>query len=159
MEKLHIRKATTDDLPAMQTLAREAISTSYRAYLGDKLVDWFIESGGIDEEITEKLDYCEVLLTQDTIIAFAICAQQTIQLMMVDPAFQRQGYGSSLLAHCEAALFKSGVGKLLVETFMNNKQAVDFFVKNNWQIVRQDSSVAFGFTKVYLEKTEKNIPH
>lgn len=54
MQKIEIRKATQDDLAAMQAVARKTIDACYRSFLGDA-VDEFINSGQSDEELASGI--------------------------------------------------------------------------------------------------------
>lgn len=152
MNTLEIKPATKSDLEAMQQLARRTISDCYRPYLGDKTVDWFLESGGADQELELNLDNCDILLKNSSPVGLAICLENLIHLIMVDSTCHRMGFGSSLLAHCEAKMFTAGYEQIMVETFKNNKQALNFFLKNNWQIVKENPEDMFGFVKVVLQK-------
>jgi len=147
-----IRKATPKDLRVIQELARGTIDKSYRSFLGDELVDWFLSSGGSDKELELQLDHCDVLLADGSVAAFSIYFDDLIHLMMVDSYLHRNGLGSRLLAHTEARLFAAGHAVIRVETFAGNRQAVAFYKKNNWTVARMEEDKENGFVRVYFEK-------
>jgi len=64
-----IRNAQADDLPKMQVIARRTIDKSYRSFLGDEGVDWFINSGESDRELQNYIENCDVLLKNNSIVA------------------------------------------------------------------------------------------
>ena len=152
MSDIQIRKAQADDLPRMQKIARRTIDTCYRSFLGDEGVDWFIESGESDKVLQQHIENCDVLLKDNAIVAFAICFEDLIHLMMVDVCLHRTGIGSGLLAHSEAQLFARGNTTLRLETFEGNHQAINFYVKNGWSVTTRQEDKKHGFIRVSFEK-------
>lgn len=128
---MSVRRATASDLGAIQLIARRTINASYRSFLGDEGVDWFINSGASDRYISESIDDCRVLIANDAIVGFCVCKTNLIDLMMVDSEKHRQGHGSILLADCETRLFEHH-DELRLESFEKNQQANDFYRKNDW---------------------------
>ena len=152
MGAIQIRKAILNDLRVIQEIARGTIDKSYRSFLGDELIDWFLSSGESDRELEYQLANCDVLLIDNSIAAFAIYFDDLIHLMMVDVYLHRNGLGSKLLAHTETQLFNSGNPVIRVETFEGNQQAVNFFKKNGWSIVRTEEDKESGFVRICFEK-------
>ena len=152
MTETQIRAAQFDDLLSMQEIARRTIDKCYRSFLGDAGVDCFINSGDSDRELEKYLSSCDVLLQNGAIVAFTIYFDDLIHLMMVDVILHRKGLGSQLLAHSESRLFDSNNTTLRLETFEGNQQAIDFYLKNGWSIIRKQEDTQFGFTRVFFEK-------
>ena len=152
MDSIRIRKATHEDLRVIQEIARGTIDKSYRSFLGDELVDWFLRSGESDKELEHRLDNCDVLTLDGSVAAFTIYFDDLIHLMMVDAYLHRNGLGSELLAYTETQLFKSGHNVIRVETFEGNQQAMNFFMKNQWLIARKEEDKENGFVRVFFEK-------
>ena len=152
MTENHIRSAQPGDLPQMQEIARRTIDACYRSFLGDEGVDWFINSGESDRELERHLPNCDVLLRDETIIAFTIYFDDLIHLMMVDVGLHRTGIGSQLLAHSEHRLFASSKTVIRLETFEGNQQAIGFYLKNGWSLTRKQKDEEHGFIKVFFEK-------
>jgi len=69
MRNFMTRKAQAGDLPKMQVIARRAIDKSYRSFLGDEGVDWFINSGESDRELQNHIENCDVLLKDNSMVA------------------------------------------------------------------------------------------
>ena len=90
MNEIQIRKAQADDLSEIQDIARRTIDKSYRSFLGDEGVDWFINSGESDRELQKHIENCDVLLKDNAIVAFTIYFEDLIHLMMVDVSLHRQ---------------------------------------------------------------------
>jgi hypothetical protein len=61
---ISVRPATGEDLIGLQELARHTIDASYRSFLGDEAVDWFISSGASDEHVAPHLAQRHVLCLQ-----------------------------------------------------------------------------------------------
>jgi len=152
MSDIRIRKAQADDLLRMQDIARQTIDKSYRSFLGDERVDWFINSGESDREVQKHIENCDVLLKEDTIVAFAVYFENLIHLMMVDVCLHRTGLGSRLLDHCENRLLARGNSTLRLETFEGNHQAINFYLKNGWSVTRKQEDEEHGFIRVFFEK-------
>ena len=159
MSSLIIRKAIQEDLRVIQEIARGTIDKSYRSFLGDDLVDWFLSSGESDKELENQLGNCDVLLLDDSIAAFSIYFADLIHLMMVDAYLHRNGLGSKLLAHTETQLFNAGNNVIRVETFTGNQQAINFFKKNDWSLVRTVEDKENGFVRVFFEKYAQPVSH
>ncbi len=152
MSEFQIRKAQADDLPMMQRIARRTIDKCYRSFLGDEGVDWFINSGESDRELEKHIENCDVLLSDDAIVAFTIYFDELVHLMMVDVALQRGGLGSQLLAHSEKQLFACGNTTIRLETFEGNEQAINFYLKNGWSVTKKERDKEHGFIRVFFEK-------
>lgn len=152
MNSIRIRKANHEDLRVIQEIARGTIDKSYRSFLGDELVDWFLSSGESDKELEYQLVNCDVLILDTSIAAFTIYFDDLIHLMMVDAYLHRNGLGSELLAHTETQLSNCGNTIIRVETFEGNQQAIKFFQKNNWLIVRKEKDKENGFVRLFFAK-------
>ncbi|MGI9570134.1 MAG: GNAT family N-acetyltransferase [Desulfobulbia bacterium] len=152
MNNINFRKANHEDLRIIQEIARDTIDKSYRSFLGDELVEWFLSSGESDKELEYQLDNCDVLILDSSIAAFTIYFEDLIHLMMVDVHLHRNGLGSKLLAHTETQLFNDGNTVIRVETFDGNQQAINFFKKNKWSITRMEEDKENGFVRVFFEK-------
>ena len=152
MKDISIRKAQAEDLSAIQTVARRTIDQCYRPFLGDESVDWYINSGESDKELAHQLENCDVLLKGDVIAAFAIYFEDLIHLMMVDVDIHRTGLGSILLNHAEQQLRSQGLETLHLETFEGNQQAINFYLKNGWTVVKKQKDEEFDFVRVFFKK-------
>ncbi len=152
MSDIRIRKAQADDLPRMQDIARHTIDKSYRSFLGDERVDWFINSGESDREVQNHIEDCDVLLKENAIVAFAVYFEDLIHLMMVDVYLHRTGLGSRLLDHCENRLLARGNSTIRLETFEGNHQAINFYLKNGWSVTTKQEDKEHGFIRVLFEK-------
>jgi GNAT superfamily N-acetyltransferase len=152
MNDILIRKAQSNDLPIMQEIARRTIDKCYRSFLGDEGVDWFINSGEADKELQKYINNCDVVIQENTIVAFSIYFEDLIHLMMVDVVLHRTGIGSKLLAHSEHQLISCGYITIRLETFEGNHQAINFYLKNGWSITMKQEDKEHGFIRVFFEK-------
>ncbi|MEE9304617.1 MAG: GNAT family N-acetyltransferase [Thiotrichaceae bacterium] len=152
MNDILIRKAQSNDLPIMQEIARRTIDKCYRSFLGDEGVDWFINSGEADKELQKYINNCDVVIQENTIVAFSIYFEDLIHLMMVDVVLHRTGIGSKLLAHSEHQLIACGYITIRLETFEGNHQAINFYLKNGWSITMKQEDKEHGFIRIFFEK-------
>ena len=102
-----MRPALLEDLVALQELARRTIDASYRSFLGNEGVDWFINSGASDDHIERHFRqghvYC--MEADREIVGLMILDGPTVDLMMIDVRRHRQGLGKLLLSRAEEVLF------------------------------------------------------
>ncbi|GCA62143.1 hypothetical protein KIPB_001551 [Kipferlia bialata] len=144
-----IRRATVDDLPALQALARRVIDGCYRGFLGDEGVDWYIGSGESDREVAKHIDSTDVLVREGTVLGLVVCLDDLVHLLMVDVHAQRSGAGTLLLTHATDKMFQAGKGVIHVETFKGNDRAIAFYTKNNWTQVQRTGGEE---ERVFFEK-------
>ncbi|WP_351235528.1 GNAT family N-acetyltransferase [Streptomyces sp. NPDC002133] len=128
-----IHPATREDLDTLQALARRTIDTCYRGFLGDKAVDWFIDSGASDTHVKSHLERGGVhCLSQDgRIVGLSILDGPTVDLMMVDSDHHRRGLGRFLLRHAEETLLAQ-YSTIRLETFPDNTAAKSFYEACGW---------------------------
>ncbi|WP_222106334.1 GNAT family N-acetyltransferase [Catellatospora sichuanensis] len=138
-----VRPAPLEDLVALQELARRTIDASYRPFLGDEAVDWFIHSGASDDHIESCLRqghvYC--MEADRQIVGLMILDGLTIDLMMIDVRRHRQGLGKVLLSQAEEMLFAQ-YRDIRLETFVGNEAAIAFYEACGWLAAGQLDSVA-----------------
>ena len=105
------REATQQDEGALTLIAEQTIATY----------------------VVENLDrhYCPILLTEQLPVGFAICRDNTIDLIVVDYRYHRSGFGTQLLVHCETEMF-GAYPAIALHCFEHNEQANRFFRKNGW---------------------------
>lgn len=107
----YFREATRADEAALTLIAHHTIA----AYVVENL----------------EQNYCPMLLRDERPVGFAVCRENTIDLIVVDYAYHRCGFGTRLLAHCEKELlaFYPAIG---LQCFEHNEQANRFFRKHGW---------------------------
>jgi ribosomal protein S18 acetylase RimI-like enzyme len=54
--------------------------------------------------------------------------------------------------HSEQQLFAQGNATIRLETFEGNKQAINFYIKNGWFLIKQQEDQEHGFIRVFFEK-------
>lgn len=153
MKNLTVRRADMAELPTIQSAAREIISARYPVFLGEDVVNAFLESGQSDQEFVTNRNNIHVLLDDDELCGFSICFDDFIHLMMIRLEHQRKGYGSILLNWCETSIREQGYGIGRLETFAANVQAVEFYRKNGWIEVGREDDDAGVFTRLRFEKS------
>ena len=149
---MEIEKLKREDLSSVQELAKRCIRESYQTFFSQEMIDWYINSGEADREISNYADNCYVLMEKHKLIGYNVFYDNFIHIMMIDPEFQGKGYGTRLLAFAELSMLTKGHPILKLETFLENKQAISFYEKNNWKISHQKREEELDVTKVFLEK-------
>ncbi|KPA20058.1 putative acetyltransferase [Shimia sp. SK013] len=147
-----LRPARPDDVDQLCTLAQEVIRVRYTPFLGQEMVDGYINSGDANGEITRNLTHLVVAEVEDVILGFVVCFDDLVHLLMTRLDQQRDGVGSHLLAHAEDAIAARGYRSARLETFTANSQARQFYDKAGWQEIRFGDVEGLGVPLVYLEK-------
>jgi ribosomal protein S18 acetylase RimI-like enzyme len=146
-----IRKALTADMSVLIDLSRRTINASYRPFLGDETVDGFLDSGAADRYVQDNIDHCSIAVRDGQVVGYAVCRDNLIDLMMIDPGCHRQGLGSELLRRIEETLAHS-YEELRLESFEANQPASAFYHKNGWREVRRYFDKDSGVNKVVFQK-------
>jgi ribosomal protein S18 acetylase RimI-like enzyme len=128
-----VRPAVAADLLALRELARRTIDASYRSFLGDEGVDWFINSGASDDHIERhfRQGHIHCLEEDGEIVGLMILDGPTVDLMMVDVRHNREGLGTVLLSRAEELLFAQ-YPDIRLETFVGNEAAIAFYEACGW---------------------------
>jgi ribosomal protein S18 acetylase RimI-like enzyme len=147
-----IRKAEAKDLITIQSIAVETIRKCYKVFLTEEMIERFIGSGESDKEFEKYFDNLYVLEDNGKIPGFCIYFENFLHILMVDVNIQRGGLGSLLLKHVERELTKNGNKLLKLETFKENRQAMNFYTKHGWKVVRSEEEKELNVTRVFFEK-------
>lgn len=72
----------------------------------------------------------------DTIVGAVLCGHDgrrgSIDQLVVDPAYRRQGLGRSMVARCLYHLMRQGIRRLHLFVYEDNEQAITFWEKLGW---------------------------
>jgi len=150
---VQFRAATEDDLDMMQAIARHTIDVNYRAFIDDDTVDWFI-SGPSDDYLSKHVDDATLVTVDGIIVGFAVCKDNAIDLIVIDDASHRRGFGSALLSHCESSLFER-YDAIELESFEGNSKANGLYRKHGWMRTGIAQDAMSGDRKWRLEKKRK----
>ena len=145
------RKATPSDAPMLKEISAQVIRTNYTSFLGADAVDDFIKSGLADKEIDDGIDSCTVMVNETVILGFAILHDDLLHLIMVDVPYQGSGYGRMLLTKLEDHLFET-YPTIHLQTFEDNTNAVQFYLKNNWVITKSEQIPSMNKTMLFFSK-------
>lgn len=128
---MKLRKAKRAELDEIVKIANRTFDISYRPFLGDDNVNWYVASGELKREIVKHLDDLYVLDVDKEIAGFIIYFNDFIHIMGIDDTTQRSGMGSFLLSSAEKELFKNN-DSIKLQSFSGNKIATKFYLKNGW---------------------------
>jgi ribosomal protein S18 acetylase RimI-like enzyme len=150
--EVQIRKAKASDVETLAALSRATISVSYRPLLGDDAVDAFLAGDAVEHYLEDNLGGCSLMLADGAFVGYAVCKEDLIDLMLIDPDFQRRGLGTRLLKHCEAGLLRR-FAEITLESFENNDKANSFYRKNGWAEAGRYFDSRDGVNKIIFRKT------
>jgi hypothetical protein len=126
-----IRKAKRSEIEEIVQLAYGTFDKSYRPFLGDHNVDWYINNPELRKEILNHFSDLRVLILNDKIAGFIIYFENFIHIMMIDTSEHHSGLGSILLHAAEQELFKTNKS-IKLQSFVGNTIATNFYLKNGW---------------------------
>ena len=149
--ELQIRPSRPTDANAVIELSLRSIRASYSRFLGEDAVETFIESGAVDEFVSETIDRALVVTIKDEVAGYGVATGHHIDQLIIDERFQRQGLGTLLLARLEEHLFKEH-DALELESFRDNDQANAFYRKHGWQATSAYWDAEYGVEMVTLRK-------
>ncbi len=148
---INYKQATKEDAQSLKDIAKRVITTNYVSFLGKDTTTTFINSGMSDREIDDALDNCTTMLCDGKIVGFAITKHELLHLIMIDVPLQKRGYGSLLLAYIEEKQFLK-FERICLQTFKENRAAVQFYLKNGWLISREERVTEINKTMLHFEK-------
>ncbi len=70
---------------------------------------------------------------------------------MIDNDYHGQGYGTTILKHCEQQLF-STFSEIKLESFEGNEKASSFYRKNGWLEIEKHFDEMAGINKITFNK-------
>jgi len=129
---VRFRSANMDDAKPLIALSEYIVDTCYRSFLGDELVDNFIQRKALHKYTSLHLGYFQLLMLGDEVVGFTVCKENQIDLMMIDPRVQGFGLGTQLLEFSEKRLFRSSP-VLGLRSFAGNQSANAFFRRQGWE--------------------------
>ncbi|MCT8161963.1 GNAT family N-acetyltransferase [Pseudoruegeria sp. SHC-113] len=128
-----IRAALPEEAAALQAIACRAMDAGYRGFLGDKAVDYYLESGAADREIARGMGHAMVAVTGGAATGFSVVLDDLLHLLIVDPPAQRRGLGAALLGAAETAIAQAGHATARLEIHAGNTAASAFYAAHGWQ--------------------------
>lgn len=147
-----IRKAKRSEIDEIVQLAYSTFDKSYRPFLGDHNVNWYINNAELRKEILNHFSDLRVLSVNDKIVGFIIYFENFIHIMMIDTSEHHTGLGSFMLTSAEKELFKTNE-HIKLQSFVGNTIATNFYLKNGWvkgEVNAANNKVAM----MYFEKSK-----
>ena len=145
-----IRKAKRSEIEEIVQLANKTFNASYRSFLGDYNVDWYINNSELKKDLIIHFDELHVLTLDKKIVGYIIYFDNFIHIMMIDNTEHNAGLGSFLLNTVEARIFESH-DSIKLQSFVGNKVATNFYLKNGW-IKGKVNNANKDVAMVYFEK-------
>ena len=163
---MHVRPATPDDAPAIETVARAAWWETYPGILDtddiDETLDEVYDPAFLREAMADHDDLLYLVAeVDDEVVGFA-SAQQTwadevqIHTLYVDPDHWEEGVGGALLASVVESAESAGVDRLRAGVLSGNAVGRAFFEANGFERVETRSAV-FGDREVPEDVFEKPL--
>jgi RimJ/RimL family protein N-acetyltransferase len=130
--KWSVRKAENHDVGILVSMARRVADTYNREFLGDEVIDEFINSGACDKEVLDNLEKMYVLLYEDRIIGYCVLHDNWVKAFLID--IEYHGTGAAKYFLTELTQKMSGQYESLhLECFEPNARAIAFYEKFGWK--------------------------
>lgn len=126
-----IRPATMEDEENIFKLSRFVADNYTRSYLGDQIIDWYIDSGNFDEDIRKGIKSSTQLLLDEKIIGIMIWYENQMNVFMIDICYHGTGtaqYFINQVIPDKLNLYN----ELHLECFDKNHRAIAFYKKIGW---------------------------
>lgn len=158
---MEIRPATTDDVAAIQQVARDSWEREYadivtRETATESVEEWYGEDA-IREDVTDPLKVVLVAEDGGEVVGFSHALLSTsewvgtIMRLYVHPDHRRAGIGTELLDHTVETLLAEGADRVQAFVLVANEQGNDFYRSAGFE--RVDA----GETSIGGEFYEENV--
>lgn len=126
-----IRPATMQDEQDILRLSRIVADKFTRSYLGDKIVDWYIDSGSCDEDMRKEILNSTLLLLDEQVIGNMIWHENQMHGFMIDILHHGTGAAQYFCSQIIPEKLKL-YDELFVECFDKNFRGIAFYKKSGW---------------------------
>ena len=126
-----IRPATMEDEENMLKLSRFVADNYTRSYLGDQIVDWYIDSGNCDEDIRKGMKSSTLLMHDEKIIGIIIWHENQLHGFMIDICYHGTGAAQYFCDQIIPEKLKL-YNELHLECFDKNHRGIAFYKKTGW---------------------------
>lgn len=151
--KYTIKFAEIEDEEQIVRLARNVANEFTRAYLGDKIVDEYINSGLCDEDIKKEISNTLILSLENEVIGLMIWKENKMQGLMVNIKYHGSGAAQYFCNQIMPEKLKI-YDVLYLECFDKNARAIAFYKKTGWnecETIKDNMTdgyrILFKFTK------------
>lgn len=142
-----VRKATADDVVGIRDVATKAWYNTYLNIYAAKTVNELLAASYNEQHLLKRLDDQLFLVVEEDneIIGFANFISGTelyLSAHYVRPSWKHHGYGSELLE--EGLSYFDNYDEIYLEVDNKNDDAVSFYKKKGFEIVRSYKHVMYG---------------
>lgn len=151
--KYLIRNAEPRDEKQILEIARNVTDKVTREYLGDKAVDWYINSGECDKDMKNDICNMLVLIYQQKIIGMMIWHNELLHFLMIDIPYHGTGAAKYF---CENVIPKKleEFKEIHVECFDKNERGNAFYEKMGWEEYDRITDEMTGGNRVLYKMTK-----
>ncbi|SDL96439.1 GNAT family N-acetyltransferase [Maricaulis salignorans] len=154
-QNIQLRPATPDDVEPLTALSYKTIRVKYPDIIGADMVEGYIASGAVPQYYRDRNTFTRVAVLDGEVIGACALRGNAVDLMMVTLDHHRSGVGSALLSEAETILFADH-GEISLESFRDNRQAVDFYAKHGWVMQEAFTDPDYGIAMVRMTKQRKD---
>lgn len=153
---MNVRAAETDDLDAINRVAKASWEADYPAILSRETVDEGVDEWYGADRFGEELGWARTLLfvaETDGVVGFVHAhwgdEEGHVLRLYVHPNHRREGVGSALLEHVQSELFDRGVERIAAMVLADNELGNAFYEQFGFEAVDESETTIGG--ERYLE--------
>ncbi|GAB7010330.1 GNAT family N-acetyltransferase [Halorubrum trueperi] len=147
---MELRTATTNDIDAIRSVARESLFASYghavdEALLAEAVDEWY-DPADLDTDIDDEDTVCPVALVDGEVVGFAesyVVGRRErvgeIDWLHVHPDHRESGIGSALLDRVESELRAAKVDRIEARVLVANEAGTAFYEGEGYELVGERS--------------------
>jgi len=138
-----IRKMTTEDIPAVQDIAKKTWNHTYEGIIPSRVQENFLQAAYSDERMEQRLNTTLLLVAEekDKVVGFANYSavneegEAELGAIYIYPSYQGTGIGTALLT--EGVKELAGVKKIYIDVEKDNTVGKRFYEAKGFQVVKE----------------------
>lgn len=151
MKMIEIREATKEDVSLIKLLAEEIFPVTFRSILSDDqieyMMDMMYESSSIIKQmenghhfaiIVDNMNRAAVGYTSYQ-LNYDMTNRTKIHKLYIKENYHRKGIGEKVLKFVMGVSSKFGNESLFLNVNKYNKQAINFYYKNNFKLIKKEN--------------------
>ncbi|MGL1861659.1 MAG: GNAT family N-acetyltransferase [Pseudodesulfovibrio sp.] len=127
MSKHHTRPLDKNDVFLLEQIMRDAFAESFAHFMPEQYVREWYDNDEAARSVRIGQSRCGVAEVMGRVAGFVMYMDNTITELWVDPKFQEQGVGRSLIEWVESQFRKRGFPTITMYCYENNANALLFF--------------------------------
>jgi ribosomal protein S18 acetylase RimI-like enzyme len=153
--KIQVRRARSDDAPAMQAILRDTFESTWRPNITAEAAAAFLREDRPAAYVAERGLEFRVAELRGEVVGLVHWQNDFVHALHVRASHARRGVGARLMDLAEAEIASAGFAAALLETDTFNQRSQAFYAARGYQEARRypDTEWDSGLTTILLVKT------